>query len=812
MRILYCNKYNFRFSGTEAYLFETMELMRSRGHEAALFSMADDRGAATPYDHHFVPLTDFKQSVGFVRKAQLAFQALYSLEARKRIGRMIDDFRPDVAHVRNIYHHLSPSILWELKSRGVPVLYHINDFKLICPNYNLISSAGDVCERCKGGRFWNVVSQGCYSGGFPASTVLAAEAYFHTWISTYPKCVDLILAPSRFAKQKLIENGNGWQAERIEVLPHFQNCPTQVVPHPGSDAPVLYFGRLSAEKGVDDLLHAMQRVPNIQLIIAGDGPQRPLLEALGRSLGLTNVRFVGHLSGAALESAIAGSQFTVFPSRAYETMGKSILESYAQARAVVASDLGSRRELVADGRTGVLYKVKDIAQLSSAIALLDANPDLAEKMGGEGYELVKRKHSQERHFAELERIYERLASWQKSLIPKSFPHPKTGPGESRHLRVAFIGGRGVVGKYSGIETCYEEMGTRLVEMDHEVTAYCRSYFTPKASHYRGIRILRLPTIRTKHLETLIHTFLSTIHACFSSCNVVHYYTLGPSLFSFLPRIFGKKTVVSVQGLDWQRKKWGNFAQRALRFCEWTSARLPNATVVVSRTLQEYCRSRYRKECVYVPNGTRIRERRTSDYLRRNGLEADGYALFLGRFSPEKNCDLLIKAFERLDTNMKLVLAGGSSHTDDYVADLRKHESQKVKILDWISGDDLEEVLTNAALFVLPSDMEGLSLALLDAMSAGVCALASDTPENVETLGDAGFTFRRGDVNDLQRLLTLLLADPVLRENVGRRGQARVRREYLWKEVAKATEAIYLTLVKAPQKRSAAEQKTARIAA
>ena len=133
---------------------------------AALFSMADDRGPVTPYDRHFVPVTDFKQTSGPARKTRLAFHAVYSIDARTRIGQMIDDFKPDVAHVRNIYHHLSPSILWELKSRRVPVLYHINDFKLICPNYNLISSSGDACERCKGGRFWNVVREGCYSGGF----------------------------------------------------------------------------------------------------------------------------------------------------------------------------------------------------------------------------------------------------------------------------------------------------------------------------------------------------------------------------------------------------------------------------------------------------------------------------------------------------------------------------------------------------------------------------------------------------------------------------------------------------------------------
>jgi glycosyltransferase involved in cell wall biosynthesis len=788
-----------------------MELMRSRGHEAALFSMADDRGAVTPYDRHFVPVTDFKQSAGLARKTRLAFHAVYSVEARKRIAQMIDDFQPDVAHVRNIYHHLSPSILWELKSSGVPVLYHINDFKLICPNYNLISASGDACERCKGGQFWNVVREGCYSGGVAASTVLAAEAYFHQWTATYEKCVDLVLAPSEFAKHKLIDNG-GWSPTRIEVLPHFQNCPAQVVPHPGPDAPILYFGRLSTEKGVDDLLQAMQRLPNIRLIIAGDGPQRPLLEALVRSLNLSNVTFAGHLSGAALDNRIASSQFTVFPSRAYETMGKSILESYAQGRAVVASDLGSRRELINDGRTGLLYKVKDIGQLSSAIAFLHGRPELAQRMGQEGLDLVKRKHSQEQHFEELERIYKILVKPNVASRKRSLARAKAGPAESPRLNVSFIGGRGVVGKYSGIETCYEETGTRLAKMGQEVTAYCRSYFTPKTSQYRGMRIVRLPTIRTKHLETLIHTLLSTIHACFSDCDIVHYYTLGPSLFSFLPRLFGKKTVVSVQGLDWQRKKWGRIARCALKFCEWTSAHLPNATIVVSRTLQEYYRSRYAKDCAYVPNGTRIREPQTGNYLEKAGLQPDGYALFLGRFSPEKNCDLLIEAFEKLDTPMKLVLAGGSSHTDDYVARMHQRQSDRIKILTWVSGDALEEVLTNAALFVLPSDLEGLSLALLDAMGAGLCVLTSDTPENVEAIGEAGFTFRRGDVNDLHRMLALLLAAPILRENVSRRAQARIRREYLWEEVAKEMNAVYSSLFERPQRMPAVKKKAVEKAA
>src|SRR6266700_4761050 len=157
--------------------------------------------------------------------------------------------------------------------------------------------------------------------------------------------------------------------------------------------------------------------------------------------------------------------------------------------------------------------------------------------------------------------------------------------------------------------------------------------------------------------------------------------------------------------------------------------------------------------LHVPNGTDIRQRRTGPNLARFGLQPDGYVLFLGRFSPEKNCRLLIEAFENTETPLKLVLAGGSSHTDAYAASLRDHASDRIKILDWLSGDALEEVLTNAGLFVLPSDLEGLSLALLDAMGAGVCVLASDTPENSEAMANTGFSFKSGDAQDLQRMLT-----------------------------------------------------------
>ncbi|SRR5579871_6615384 len=298
MRVLFCNKYNFRFSGTEVYLFELMEMMRARGHEVALFSMADPRGEPTEFDRHFVPHIKFKDQKGLLTKARNAAHAIYSTAARQRLRDMVREFRPDVAHIRNIYHHLSPSILWELKQQNIPVLYHLNDFKLLCPSYNLVSH-GRSCESCKGGKFWHSIRTKCYPG-LGARATLAAEAYVHRWLGTYDKCVDLFLAPSKFVRDKFVEHG--WDSIRFEVLPHFQEVlPLQPAPE---DAPILYVGRLSEEKGVDDLIRAMSQARDVQLLIAGEGPQRKALEQLVDELNLANVKFVGQVSAKERDALI----------------------------------------------------------------------------------------------------------------------------------------------------------------------------------------------------------------------------------------------------------------------------------------------------------------------------------------------------------------------------------------------------------------------------------------------------------------------------------------------------------------------------
>lgn len=792
MRILYCNKYNYPFSGTEVYLFEAMELMRSRGHETALFSMQDSRGGETPYDRYFVRPIDFKTSGAVWQKTKQAARAIYSIEARKKIRAMIRKFRPDVAHVRNIYHHLSPSILWELKAQGVPVLYHVNDFKLLCPSYNLVSN-GRACEACNGGAFWHAMAGDCYPG-LGARMALTAEAYAHRWLGTYRKCVELFLAPSEFVRQKFVEHG--WDASRFEVLPHFQEVSPQPVSRIPEHGLILYFGRLSAEKGISDLLRAVQRLPHLRFVVAGDGPERDRLQNLAGELELRNVQFVGHVDKAERDRLIAESRFTVMPSHAYETFGKTILESYALGRAVIASDTGSRRELVRAGETGLLYQCGDVKQLARSIQMLASQPELAERIGRAGRELVLRKYTAEEHYQKLVQLYEDLVAQKaEHRSRRNLPvergitvHPRT------RLKIAFVGGRGVISKYSGIESYYEEVGKRLAEMGHEVTIYCRNHFTPALAEHNGMRLVRLPTVRSKHFETVLHTFVSTVHALARRYNVVHYHALGPALFSFIPRMFGMRTAVTVQGLDWQRKKWGRIASWVLRLGEKASAQFPNQTMVVSRTLRRHYLEMHATKTVYVPNGGVLRERSTPNEILEWGLEPGNYILFLGRFSPEKGCHLLVDAFERIEGDAKLVMAGASSYCDEYSRELRTHASDRIRMLNWVSGETLDELLTNAMIFVLPSDLEGLSLALLDAMGAGLCVLTSDVPENREVVDGAGFTFKRGDVADLADRLRFLIANPAVREAAGKSARRRIEREYQWQKIAEDIARAYFELL------------------
>jgi glycosyltransferase involved in cell wall biosynthesis len=364
----------------------------------------------------------------------------------------------------------------------------------------------------------------------------------------------------------------------------------------------------------------------------------------------------------------------------------------------------------------------------------------------------------------------------------------------RKLSVAFVGGRGVIGTYSGIETYYEEVGARLAARGHQVTAFCRSYFTPDVPEHRGIRVRRLPCLRTKHLETLSHSLLATAACLGSDFDVVQYHAVGSAPLAVLPRLFGRATVVSVRGLDWQRGKWGAAARGALKLGEWASVRFPTATVVVSQALQRHYAEKHGRTTICIPNAVVPAPRREANRIRRFGLERDGFLLFAGRLSPEKGVHTLLEALRPLPRRRKLVIAGGSSYSQGYIEELRRGAWEDVLFTGNVDHRTMEELLSNCYAYILPSTMEGLSVGLLEALSYGTCIVASDIPANREVIGDAGLTFPPGDVEALRRQLAALLDDPELAERQRRLAAAQARSQPDWDEVARRTEALYLDLL------------------
>jgi len=365
---------------------------------------------------------------------------------------------------------------------------------------------------------------------------------------------------------------------------------------------------------------------------------------------------------------------------------------------------------------------------------------------------------------------------------------------SESLKIAFIGARGVIGTYSGIETYYEELGSRLAARGHRVTAYCRSYFTPKQKSYRGIGIRRLPSLRTKHLETLSHSVLSTFDCLFRDYDIVQYHAIGSAPLSLLPRAFGKKTVVSVRGLDWQRGKWGRFARAVLQAGEWASVSCPSATVVVSNTLRDHYVQHHGKEPVVVRNAVVPGEHRPLKRMKEAGLTRHGYFLFAGRLSPEKGVDTLLDAFGAISSDKVLALAGGTSYSESYIEELRRKAGEKVIFLGRVDRECMEELLSNCYAFVLPSTMEGLSIALLEAISYGNCVVATSIPENLEAMGDAGAVFPVGDAEALAGTLSTLLSDPDLVEHYREKARQQAKSLPDWDDVTDKTEAFYFDLV------------------
>jgi glycosyltransferase involved in cell wall biosynthesis len=356
------------------------------------------------------------------------------------------------------------------------------------------------------------------------------------------------------------------------------------------------------------------------------------------------------------------------------------------------------------------------------------------------------------------------------------------------MRIGMVGLKGIPFP-AGIENFTEQIGWRLAARGHQVTVYVRPYAVVGDEH-RGMRIRHLPSINTKHLDALSHTFLASLDVLFSDLDLVHYHALGPSVFALLPRLRGMKTVVHVHGLDWQRAKWSSFARGCLRAAEYAAVHFPHRTIAISKALQVYLERKYETPVDYVPTGVEAYEYRAPREIARWGLGKENYILFLSRLVPEKGCHYLIEAYERLATDKRLVIAGPSAGAEAYGAKLRRTTNPNIVFTGGVTGRTLDELFSNAYVYVLPSEVEGLPHALLQALSHGRCVLASDIEANLEALGETGLTFRSRDPLDLQRKLQHLIENPDVVRAAAAGGRARVGQCYSWEAVVDRLEAIY----------------------
>jgi glycosyltransferase involved in cell wall biosynthesis len=364
----------------------------------------------------------------------------------------------------------------------------------------------------------------------------------------------------------------------------------------------------------------------------------------------------------------------------------------------------------------------------------------------------------------------------------------------RRYRVAFIGGRGVGHLYSGVETFYEEAGSRLAARGHEVTVYCRPHFRPVGDEYRGMRVKCLPAPKSKHFETLVHSFLATAHSLWQSYDIVHIHAIGSAVFAPLPRIMRLRTVVTVHARDWERPKWNAVARACLHMAEWASMKLPDRTIAVSNSVADQLCSRYGARPDVIPNGVCPLPTGESGILERVGLKPRQYILYVGRLSEEKGCHNLIEAFQQVHMGgLRLVIAGGATYASEYLKRLQGSAGPDVLFLGWVDQPALADLYANCALFVLPSRVEGLSVSLLEAMSYGAPILASDIGPNAEALGDTGWLFRDGDQADLTLKLSNLLASAASLPSGGLRSKERALEHFSWPAVVARLESVYDSL-------------------
>ncbi len=370
------------------------------------------------------------------------------------------------------------------------------------------------------------------------------------------------------------------------------------------------------------------------------------------------------------------------------------------------------------------------------------------------------------------------------------------------MKIAMLGHKRIPSREGGIEVVVEELCERLVKLGHEVTCYNRkgkhvsgeTYSnTKQLKEYKGIKLKYVFTLDKKGLAAMTSSLFGAIAIAFSNCDVVHFHAEGPCAMMWIPKLFGKKCIATIHGLDWQRNKWGGFASAYIKFGEKTAVKCADKIIVLSENVKKYFYDTYNINAVFIPNGvTRPNIVKADEITDKFNLDKDSYVLYLGRMVPEKGVHYLIDAFKSIETDKKLVIAGGSSDSSEYFSQLKSmaQGDERIIFTDFVSGKTLEELYSNAYVYTLPSDLEGMPLSLLEAMSYGNCVLGSDIEEIAEVVEDKGVLFKKADVKDLKENLDHLLKNPDVVQMHKSSSRDFICKKYSLDDIAKQTLALY----------------------
>jgi glycosyltransferase involved in cell wall biosynthesis len=599
----------------------------------------------------------------------------------------------------------------------------------------------------------------------------------------------------KMTPEKVIVLRSGPKLERIIIKPPLASIKR------GRKYMVGYLGVIGAQEGIEYILQAAEYCKevvgrdDIFWGIVGGGNHLEAMKTMCNEMNLEDcVEFTGRVSDDVMLDYLNTADICV-NSDSYNSMNdkstmNKILEYMALKKPIVQFDLKEGRY---SAQEASLYAEHNNARdLADKIIYLLENPDKRKEMGEYGFARIVNELSWEHTSKALLAGYEKLFA---------------GEFEQKRPRIAMIGHKRIPSREGGVEIVVDELATRLVARGYQVDAYNRyerpdahkkRVKEPKRKLHNGIRVINIKTFRNDKLNAIVYAASATLQAIFGGYDVIHYHAEGPCIMLRIPRLFGIRVVATIHGLDWQRAKWGGFASKMLKFGEKTAAKKANEVIVLSQNVKEYFQSTYRREVNFVPNGVvKLMNQSPCIITERYGLQGNDYILFLARLVPEKGLHYLVDAYNQITSEnktqgKKLVIAGGHGHVSEYAERIRNDVAGNENIImaGFIHGNELTELCSNAYLFVLPSDIEGMAISLLEAMSYGNCCLVSDIPENAEVVEEAAISFQRGDVADLKEKIEFLLTNPEIVEKYRIGSSDFICKKYDWEEVVEQTVRLY----------------------